>query len=97
MYRIEIRKEEIMFSKNAWDEESTKYYVTTITIGDTELEIYGEVIGPDPTVGYLGEVDIDDVRIVGPDGKLSTSIWELANQAPCFLKQIKECACENLL
>ncbi len=33
-----------MFSKNAWDQESARYYVTTVTVGDTELEVYGEAL-----------------------------------------------------
>jgi len=86
-----------MFSKNAWDQESARYYVTTVTVGDTELEVYGEVVGPESDIGYLGEVDIHDVRIAAPDGKLSTSVWEMVNQAPSLLEYIQQSAFENVL
>ncbi len=39
-----------MFSKNAWDQESARYYITTVTVGDTELEVYGEVVGPESDI-----------------------------------------------
>ncbi len=59
--------------------------------------MYGEVVGPESDIGYLGEVDIHDVRIAAPDGKLSTSIWEMVNQAPSLLEYIQQSAFENVL
>jgi len=43
------------------------------------------------------EVDIHDVRIAAPDGKLSTSVWEMVNQAPSLLEYIQQSAFENVL
>ena len=86
-----------MTTSNTWVQESPKYHITTITLGDTELEIYGEVVGPDPSIGYLGDVDIHDVRIVAPDGKLSTSIWELVNLSPDLMGRIEQEAFEGVL
>lgn len=86
-----------MTTSNIWAQESPKYHITTITLGDTELEIYGEVVGPDPSIGYLGDVDIHDVRIVAPDGKLSTSIWELVNLSPDLMSRIEQETFEGVL
>lgn len=86
-----------MTTGNKWAQESAKYYITTIIVADTELEVYGEVVGPDPSIGYLGDVDIHDVRLVAPDGKLSTSIWEMVNQFPDLLAHIEQEAFEGVL
>lgn len=86
-----------MFNENTWAEESPKYYITSVTVGDTELDVYGEVVGPDPSIGYLGDVDIHDVRIAAPEGKLSTSIWEMVCQHPTLLDRIQQEAFEAVL
>jgi hypothetical protein len=86
-----------MTSTNHWAKESARYYITTITLGDTELEIYGEVVGPEDDIGYHGDVDIHDVRIVAPDGELSTSIWEFVNCSPDLVSKIEQAAFENVL
>lgn len=38
-------------------------YVMSLYVGDTYLDVYGSVDEDDPTVGYVGGVDIEDVFI----------------------------------
>jgi hypothetical protein len=90
---LEIRKVTNMLSTNSWNKESARYYITTITIGDTELEVYGEVIGPEDNIGYTGDVELHDVRITCPDGT-STSIWEMVNCYPEMMADIESKVCE---
>lgn len=82
-----------MLSTNSWNKESAKYYITTVTIGDTDLEVYGEVVGPENDIGYTGDVDLHDVRITAPDGT-STSIWEMVNCYPEMMADIESKVCE---
>jgi hypothetical protein len=81
---------------NTWLKESSKYYITTITIGDTDMEVYGEVVGPEEDIGYTGDVDLQDVRIVCPDGT-STSIWEMVCSYPALLADVENRVCEVCL
>ena len=86
-----------MSSKNTWIKESYKYYLTTITVGDTEFEVHGEVSDPEDDIGYTGDVEIYDVRIAGPDGHLSTSVWEMVCCYPDLLADIENKVCEVTL
>lgn len=85
-----------MFSTNTWQKESAKYYIATVTVGDSELEVYGEVVGPEEDIGYTGDVELHDVRIAAPDGT-STSIWEMLCCYPEFLRDIENKVCEACL
>jgi hypothetical protein len=78
-----------MLSKNTWSKESSKYYITTITVGDTQLEVYGEVVDPEHDIGYTGDVELYDLRIASPDGTVSTSIWEMAICYPGFIEDVE--------
>lgn len=82
-----------MLSVNKWSKESAKYYITTITIGDTQFEIYGEVVGPEDDIGYTGDVELYDVRIAAPDGT-STSLWEMVQCYPELMADIESKVCE---
>lgn len=86
-----------MSSSNTWSKESANYYITSVTIGDTELEVYGEVVGPEQDIGYTGDVEIHDVRIAAPEGSLSTSIWELVQCSPELLQRIEYSVFERVL
>jgi hypothetical protein len=86
-----------MSSKNTWNKESASYYIATVTVGDTELEVYGEVVGPEHDIGYTGDVELHDVRIAGPDGHLSTSVWEMVCCYPELLADIENKVCEVTL
>lgn len=44
-------------------------YVLSLYVGDTYLDVYGSVDQDDPTVGFIGGVDIEDVFIA--DTKIS--------------------------
>ena len=90
---LEIRKVTNMLSSNSWQKESAKYYITSITIGDTDLEVYGEISDPEDDIGYTGDVDLYDVRLACPDGT-STSIWEMVNCYPELIKDITDRVCE---
>jgi hypothetical protein len=85
-----------MLSANSWNKESAKYYITTVTVGDTELEVYGEVSDPEDDIGYTGDVELYDVRIVCPDGT-STSLWEMVNCSPDLFRTIEDKVCERAL
>jgi hypothetical protein len=85
-----------MLSTNTWKKESARYLITTVTVGDTELEVYGEVVGPENDIGYTGDVELHDVRIVCPDGT-STSIWEMVCCYPELLGDIENKVCEVTL
>jgi hypothetical protein len=82
-----------MLSTNSWNKESARYYITTITIGDTDLEIYGEVVGPENDIGYNGDVEIHDVRLACPDST-STSLWEMVQCYPEMMADIESKVCE---
>ena len=41
--------------------------------GDTYLDIYGYVDKDEPSVGHVGGIDIEDVRIANTD----VSVWEM--------------------
>lgn len=90
---LEIRKVTNMLSTNSWQKESAKYYITSITIGDTDLEVYGEISDPEDDIGYTGDVDLYDVRIACPDGT-STSIWEMVQCYPEMIADIESRVCE---
>jgi hypothetical protein len=85
-----------MFSTNTWQKESSRYYITTVTMGDSELEVYGEVVGPEDDIGYTGDVELHDVRIAAPDGT-STSIWEMVCCYPELMADIESRVCEKCL
>jgi hypothetical protein len=80
-------------STNTWSKESAKYYITSVTVGDTDMEVYGVVVGPEDDIGYTGDVELYDVRIVCPDGT-STSIWEMVCCYPELLADIESKVCE---
>jgi len=90
---LEIRKVTNMLSTNTWQKESAKYYITTVTVGDSELEVYGEVVDAEDDIGYTGDVELYDVRIAAPDGT-STSIWEMVCCYPELIKDITDKVCE---
>lgn len=54
-------------------------YVCSITVGDTELDIYGYVCEPEDDIGYSGEVEIEDVRVCCKDPKDGVSIYEMVS------------------
>ena len=85
-----------MSSTNTWNKESASYYIATVTVGDTELEVYGEVVGPEHDIGYTGDVELHDVRIACPDGT-STSIWEMVCCYPELVADIENKVCEVTL
>lgn len=85
-----------MLSTNTWAKESAKYYLTTLAFGDTDLEIYGEVVGAEDNIGYTGDVDIHDVRLTCPDGT-STSLWEFVNCYPEMMEDIESRVREEYL
>lgn len=85
-----------MLSTNSWKKESAKYYITTVTIGDTDLEVYGEVVGAEDDLGYNGDVELYDVRIAAADGT-STSLWEMVNCYPEMMADIESKVCEMVL
>jgi hypothetical protein len=80
---------------NSWNKESARYYLTTVTVGDTELEVYGEVVPPEDDIGYTGDIDLHDVRIAALDGT-STSILEMVCQSPDLLRTIESLAAESV-
>lgn len=47
------------------------YYVLSLYVGDTYLDVYGSIDKDDPSVGHVGGVDIEDVRIA------DTSVLEM--------------------
>ena len=85
-----------MLSTNSWNKESTQYLITTVTVGDTDMDVYGVVVGPEDDIGYTGDVELYDVRIACPDGT-STSVWEMVNCYPELIKDITDKVCEESL
>ena len=83
-------------STNTWNKESARYLITSVTVGDTDMDVYGVVVGPEDDIGYTGDVELYDVRIVCPDGT-STSIWEMVCCYPELLADIESKVCEVTL
>jgi hypothetical protein len=83
-------------STNTWSKESARYLITSVTVGDTDMDVYGVVVGPEDDIGYTGDVELYDVRIVCPDGT-STSIWEMVCCYPELLADIESKVCEVTL
>lgn len=48
-------------------------YVMSLYIGDTYLDVFGTVEEDDSSVGYIGGIDIEDVRIANTE----TSVLEM--------------------
>ena len=69
-------------------------YVCTVTVGDTELDIYGYVCQPEDDIGYSGEIEIEDIRVCCRDPKEGVSIYEMVANTPLW-DHISQAAHEN--
>ena len=84
MYRIEIRKEEIMKDS----------YLTTLYVVDTECDIYGYFCPPEPECGP--SVTIDDIRVRCEMPAEGVSIYELVAACPKLFEDVVETVGERL-
>jgi len=48
-------------------------YVVSLYCGDTYLDVYGSIDRDEPSVGHVGDVDIEDICIADTD----TSVLEM--------------------
>lgn len=59
-------------------------YLCSMYCGDTYLDVYGSVDEPDHTVGHVGGIDIEDVRIAESEISVLEMVhslnWDKFNQ-----------------
>jgi hypothetical protein len=56
-------------------------YVVSLYCGDTYLDVYGYVDEDEPDVGYIGGVDIEDIRIADTEISVLEMIHSLGGWA----------------
>jgi hypothetical protein len=59
-------------------------YLCSITVGDTDLDLYGYACNPEDDIGYTGDLEIEDVRVCCKDPKEGVSIFEMVVNTPLW-------------
>lgn len=69
-------------------------YLCTITMGDTDIEVYGYHVGPDYSVGDNGYVEIEDLIAVSKESPKGVSVYELIAGNDALFERAQEYAFE---